>query len=208
MPSRLTEPQLRVHPDAVRPSLPAGDLWVFAYGSLLWRPGFPYRQRLPARLFGYHRSLCVWSHVHRGTPAHPGMVLGLDQGGSCRGCLYRVAEGDKAAVAQYLYAREMPTRIYHARLCPVRTDCGTQVQALTFVVNRRDDQYSGRLAAADAARQIAAAAGISGSSVDYLQQTLAHLQQLAIHDHHLQAIADALPGQSQPPWPIARQPNR
>lgn len=192
MQSPLTEPQLIPHPEAEQPSLPAGDLWVFAYGSLLWRPGFTYQERHPAQLFGYHRALCVWSHVHRGTPQHPGMVLGLDRGGSCRGCLYRVAETNKEQVARYLYAREMPTRIYHARLCPVRSHCGRLVQALTFVVNRHDTQYAGRPTPAAAAAQIANAQGISGSSVDYLLQTLAHLEQLQIRDHHLQAIAAAL----------------
>jgi len=197
-PSPWTEPQLIVHPEAILPTLPDGDLWVFAYGSLLWRPGFAYLQQLPARLFGYHRALCVWSHVHRGTSARPGMVLGLDRGGSCRGCLYRVAAQHKQAVADYLYAREMPTRIYHASICTVQAADGQSVNALTFVVNRQDPQYAGRLAACDAAAQVADACGLSGSSRDYLRQTLAHLEQLQIHDQHLLEIDQALRQRAEP----------
>ncbi|WP_210396649.1 gamma-glutamylcyclotransferase [Motiliproteus sediminis] len=184
---------LTPHPDTERPSLPPGPLWVFAYGSLLWRPEFEYQQRLPARLFGYHRSLCVWSHVHRGTPQQPGMVLGLDRGGSCCGCLYQVDADHKHAVAEYLYAREMPTRIYRARIHPVYPAGQPAVAALTFVVDRRDRQYVGALSPDEAAHHVAAARGMSGSSRDYLLHTLEHLQHLGLRDRHLEAIAAALP---------------
>ena len=86
-----------------------GDLWVFAYGSLMWRPGFQFEERRPARAMGAHRALCVYSFVHRGTPEKPGLVLGLDQGGNCRGILYRVAAARRAETIAYLRAREQAT---------------------------------------------------------------------------------------------------
>ena len=84
----------------------ADDLWVFAYGSLMWRPGFDYLERHEGRLIGAHRALCVYSFVHRGTPEKPGLVLGLDHGGACRGIVYRVAARKRAATIEYLRSRD------------------------------------------------------------------------------------------------------
>ena len=89
-----------------------GDLWVFGYGSLMWRPGFPYLDRRTAHLHGYHRSLCVYSHVHRGTPEKPGLVLGLDRGGRCQGVAFRVAAEEAEATLHYLREREQVTGVY------------------------------------------------------------------------------------------------
>src|SRR5436853_4627214 len=94
----------------------AEDLWVFGYGSLIWRPGFDYLERAPARLIGAHRALCVFSHVHRGTPERPGLVLGLDYGGACRGVAYRVAAKKRAETIAYLRAREQATSVYRETL--------------------------------------------------------------------------------------------
>ncbi len=186
------EADLQIHPDANRPTLPDGDLWVFAYGSLLWRPGFDFDERQPVRLFGYHRSLCVWSHTHRGTEKQPGMVLGLDHGGSCCGCAYRIRAADKAAISEYLYAREMPTPIYHAVIHPLRLPHGVRVDALTFVVNRASPQYAGKICPQQAADAVRDAIGISGSSRDYLLNSISHLDQLGLHDAHLSQIARLL----------------
>jgi cation transport protein ChaC len=90
----------------------AEDLWVFGYGSLIWRPGFDHLERQPARLIGAHRALCVFSHVHRGTPERPGLVLGLDFGGACRGVAYRVVAKQRAETIAYLRAREQATSVY------------------------------------------------------------------------------------------------
>src|SRR6187402_1075415 len=90
-----------------------GDLWVFGYGSLIWRPGFDFIERLPAQLIGEHRALCVYSWDHRGTPEKPGLVLGLDRGGACRGVAFRVAAKARHATIAYLREREQTTNVYH-----------------------------------------------------------------------------------------------
>src|SRR5438309_11601760 len=92
-------------------AFPQGDLWVFGYGSLMWRPGFEFIEQVPARLIGEHRALCVYSFVHRGTPEKPGLVLGLDRGGACRGVAFRVAEKHRATTVAYLRAREQVTSV-------------------------------------------------------------------------------------------------
>ena len=103
------------------PDRPApGDLWVFGYGSLLWNPGFGFAEARAARLVGHHRALCITSHRYRGTVERPGLVLGLDRGGSCLGLAYRVDAADAAAVRDYLREREMVTGAYREGLRPVR----------------------------------------------------------------------------------------
>jgi cation transport protein ChaC len=177
------------------PMLPPGDLWVFGYGSLRWRPGFDYLEMHTARLHGYHRALCVWSWVHRGTQQYPGLVFGLDSGGSCLGRVFRVAATLKQTVADYLYAREMVTPVYRPRLQQVYYS-GTVVRALTFVVDRQHPQYAGKLAAETAAVTVRAAHGHSGCNKDYLMNTVAHLEELGIHDPQLyrskELVLDAL----------------
>ncbi|MGB1238581.1 MAG: gamma-glutamylcyclotransferase [Pseudomonadales bacterium] len=183
------EQALKIHPDAVMPTLPAGDLWVFGYGSLMWRQGFESVEQHRATLFGYHRSLCVSSHVHRGTAEVPGLVLGLDRGGSCRGRVFRVAREHKDSVAQYLYAREMPTAVYSAKVLQVKCADGRTVSALTFVVDRAHQQYLQGLSPQQLADIVDRAAGISGTSADYLASTLAQLKTQQVRDRKLEAIA-------------------
>jgi len=115
-----------------------GDLWVFGYGSLMWRPGFVFVDRATARLIGAHRALCVYSWVHRGTPERPGLVLGLDRGGNCKGIAYRVAGSERAATITYLRAREQVTMVYREAMRPVwlNDDPRQRVQALCYVVDR------------------------------------------------------------------------
>ena len=169
-------------------SLPPGDLWVFGYGSLMWRPGFEFLERQTARLYGYHRALCVWSWVHRGTPQQPGLVFGLDAGGSCVGRAFRVAVAHKHDVAAYLYEREMVTAVYQPRLQRIYQSGGHQLTALTFIVDRQHKQYAGRLHAIRAARVIAQAHGQSGPNPEYLGSTLTHMEELGIREPELSKV--------------------
>ncbi|MCL6708647.1 gamma-glutamylcyclotransferase [Pseudomonas sp. R2.Fl] len=164
------------------------EFWVFGYGSLMWNPGFPYEERLPARAFGYRRSLCIWSHVHRGTPEKPGLVLGLDRGGSCHGVAFRVGRGDQADVLDYLRERELVTNVYKERLLPAALEDGRQVKAIGYVVDRTHEQYAGALAAREAAEIIRRSSGQSGPNDAYLFNTLAHLRQMGIRDHRLEDV--------------------
>src|SRR5215469_18413876 len=126
------------------------DLWVFGYGSLIWRPGFEFLERVPARLIGEHRALCVYSFVHRGTAEKPGLVLGLDRGGACRGIAFRVAEKNRTATVAYLREREQVTSVYREVMRSVwlENDAQKRVSALTYVADRGHVQYAGRLSAA------------------------------------------------------------
>ena len=182
-------------PGAIRSpaQLPEGPLRVFGYGSLLWRPGFDYRWSAKARIHGFHRALRVWSYHHRGTEDRPGLVLGLDSGGSCLGCVFEVPEPDKRAVAEYLWEREMVTSVYTPRL--VRADAGdASYLALTFVLDRRHVQYAGTLSPREAARHVRTAQGRSGPNPEYVRETLAHLRALEVDDHGLAAVLSHLDG--------------
>jgi glutathione-specific gamma-glutamylcyclotransferase len=168
------------------------DLWVFGYGSLMWRPGFPFTERHRAQLHGYHRSLCVFSHVHRGTPDAPGLVLGLDRGGRCRGVAFRIAKRDVADTLSYLRQRERATAVYLERTVRVHLDDGRRVPALTFVVDRRHPQYAGRLPHEDVMRLVRQGVGLSGANPDYVRATHQHLIEIGVSDPILARIAEAL----------------
>jgi cation transport protein ChaC len=184
--------------DDLRNSLDAdGQLYVFAYGSLIWRPGFAHAASHPALLRGFHRSFCLWSHYYRGTPDRPGLVLGLDRGGACRGLAYSVGADDAAAVLAYLDDRELPDgaeQVYHRRTLTLRLlGTGRAVRAITYVANRDCRLYCGRLPAERAAAAIAEGQGRMGSNRDYLMNTLAHLRQMGVRDAGLDRIAGLMP---------------
>src|SRR5258705_6500748 len=125
----------------------AEDLWVFADGSLMWRPDFPFVERVEARLLGAHRALCVYSFVHRGTPERPGLVLGLDHGGACRGIAYRVPARERGDTITYLRAREQVTSVYRERIRPIwlKREPERRVAGLCYIVDRGDVEYPRRL---------------------------------------------------------------
>jgi cation transport protein ChaC len=170
----------------------AEDLWVFGYGSLMWRPGFDFSERQRAFVRGYHRSLCVYSHVHRGTKDRPGLVLGLDRGGSCNGVAFRIAGAAAEATRAYLRAREQVTLVYREVSVRSRLLDGRVVEALCFVADRSHAQYAGRLERSELIRLVAQGEGVSGKNTDYVKNTHAHLAELAIRDETLEWLARRL----------------
>ena len=178
---------------------PDQDLWVFGYGSLIWRPGFAYLESVTARLHGYHRSLCIFSHVHRGTPERPGLVLGLDRGGVCRGVAFRVAAAQAQATIAYLREREQATAVYLERRLPVKLADGRAVTALLYVADRKHLQYAGRLPPEQILELVRHGVGASGENPDYVLQTHDHLRRMGVLDPVLADLAEKLaPGISAP----------
>ena len=165
-----------------------GDFWVFGYGSLMWRPGFAHTETCRARLFGFRRSLCVWSHVYRGRPERRGLVLGLDRGGSCVGLAFRVPAELRDEVLAYLRDRELVTSVYLERMLPIRLEGGESVVAVAYVVDRGHEQYAGNLDEADAASIVSGAVGQAGPNEEYVLNTIAHLKALGIRDHWLEEV--------------------
>ena len=172
------------------------DFWVFAYGSLMWRPGFDFLERVPARLIGLHRALCVYSFVHRGTPERPGLVLGLDRGGMCRGIAFRVAAAAREETAAYLRAREQVTTVYleTMRRIELEEEKRRRVRALCFTVDRSHVQYAGRLTLAECLHHVRQGHGRSGANRDYVLETVRALEALGYRESDLHLLAERLKG--------------
>jgi cation transport protein ChaC len=167
------------------------QLSVFGYGSLIWDPGFPVASRQVARLDGWHRSFCMRSVHHRGTPEAPGLVLALDRapGAHCDGLALAVEPGAEAETLAGLRARELVSSAYLEEWLAVTLTDGTRLTALTYVIDRDHAQYCGGLPLQDQARIIAAARGGRGANRDYLLSTVAHLAALGIRDPDLDWLA-------------------
>jgi cation transport protein ChaC len=172
----------------------AGDLWVFGYGSLMWNPGFPFLDRVPALLRGYHRALCVYSHVWRGTPGCPGLVLGLDRGGACRGIAFRVAADAAAWAIDYLDRRERVTEVYVRKPVTALLADGDRVRMETYVVDRAHPQYAGRLDPRESARLIRQGNGRGGANIDYLENAVRHLDEMGLKAGALHELAKLVEG--------------
>jgi len=168
------------------------EFWVFGYGSLMWHPGFEYEERHLAVAHGYHRALCIHSWVHRGVETAPGLVLGLDRGGACRGTAFRIHPTRQADVLAYLRERELVTNVYRERFLPVRLADGGRRTAVAYVVDRGHRQYAPNLTVDDAARIVANAVGKSGRNADYVLNTVAHLRELGIRDNWMEEVAAKL----------------
>jgi glutathione-specific gamma-glutamylcyclotransferase len=168
------------------------DLWVFGYGSLMWRPGFVYVERRLALLRGWRRRLCVYSHVYRGTPERPGLVLGLDHGGACRGVAFRVEAALAEATLRYLRERELVTAVYLEHTAPIRLDDGRRVAAVTFLADRAHGQYAGPMSRETLLKLVRQGVGRSGPNGDYVLSTHDHLRELGILDPELEWLAGQL----------------
>jgi glutathione-specific gamma-glutamylcyclotransferase len=170
---------------------PRGDLWVFGYGSLMWRPGFSFIEQVPARLIGEHRALCVYSFDHRGTPEKPGLVLGLDRGGACRGIAFRVAAQLRHHTIEYLRSREQTTHVYREVMRSVWLDneARQRISAMTYVVDRGHVQYAGRLPLNEQLRIVQQGHGRSGNNRDYVLSTVRAIEAQGFRDGQLHRLA-------------------
>ncbi|MEA1834108.1 gamma-glutamylcyclotransferase [Methylobacterium durans] len=179
--------------DELRPGLasavggkpgPADEIWVFAYGSLMWQPEFAVAERRIGLVRGFHRRFCLLQRRFRGTVERPGFVLALDRGGTCKGVAFRLAGTDPMTTLMPVWRREMKGNGYASRWLPVETERGV-VHALAFIVNRLGDRYVGRLSEPEIAEKIAAACGHLGPSAEYLLRTAQACAELGIRDRHL-----------------------
>mgnify|MGYP003620213851 FL=1 len=163
------------------------DLWIFGYGSLIWRPDFAYAERRAATVHGWHRALKMWSRVNRGTPECPGLVFGMLSGGSCRGMVFRVDHSHARQVMVNLWQREMVLGVYDPRWLNCRTPQGA-VRALAFTLSRKSPSHTGVLADEEYRRIFAHASGIYGTTHENAEATHAELQRMGIHDRALSRL--------------------
>lgn len=160
------------------------DLWIFGYGSLIWRPGFEFAERRRAKVHGWHRALKMWSRLNRGTPECPGLVFGMLSGGSCQGMAYRIERRLVPEIMPPLWQREMALGVYDPRWVDCQTPQGP-VRALAFTLSRRSPSHAGVLPDDEYRRIFSEAAGIYGTTLDYAQATYDELQRLGIEDRAL-----------------------
>ena len=162
-------------------------VWLFGYGSLIWNPAFHFTDRLTGTVHGYHRRFCLWTHLGRGCPERPGLVLGLERGGSCRGAAFHIAPEAVEEELAIVWRREMLSGAYVPRWVRVRTALG-DVRAITFVINHAHERYARLLPDDRVAEVIATAEGFLGPCADYLINTVDHLAALGIHDRPLERL--------------------
>ncbi|NBP72119.1 MAG: gamma-glutamylcyclotransferase [Alphaproteobacteria bacterium] len=174
-------------PNRIEISEPGG-FWFFGYGSLMWDPPFPAAETQRARIYGYHRSFCINSETYRGTPEKPGLSLGLDRAGSCTGIAFRISKSARAEAIREIEAREMvDDPIYICRRVALHLSNGP-VSGYALVVNHADRTFAGRLSFEETARRIAVSRGDRGPNIDYLANTVAHLDDMGIPEGHLHAL--------------------
>lgn len=183
-----TDAQLQASMQDTLARAPKGDVWIFAYGSLIWNPLFPVAEERVARVHGLHRSFCIWSRIGRGSPEQPGLVLGLTRGGVCRGVVLRLERHHVEEELALVWRREMVTGAYKPTWIKARTDEGT-VPAIAFVADRLRDSYAGGLSEDEVVRIVRSGAGFLGSCGEYLAQTTAGLVARGIRDEGLERLA-------------------
>ena len=168
--------------------LPKGDLWVFGYGSLMWSPGFPHKEKALARVHGYHRALCILSTRYRGTALKPGLVVGMCRGGSCWGMAFRIDARHVRRTLARLWSREMPRRVYEPRFVPATLRGARRVRALAFLADTSHPAYVRELDLHGRARLVAQGIGQRGPCVDYIRKTLEHMDEVGVRDPHLERV--------------------
>jgi glutathione-specific gamma-glutamylcyclotransferase len=163
------------------------DVWLFGYGSLIWNPIIRYEERRVARVHGFHRRFCLWSHVNRGSMQKPGLVLGLDAGGSCHGVAFRIAASNAAEELRLIWRREMVLGSYIPRWVPMDV-AGESMRAIAFIVNRRHPSYAGRLPLETVIRTLVSARGYLGTPAEYLLETVKGLVEHGVRDSYLMEL--------------------
>jgi cation transport protein ChaC len=180
----LSEAELQASLQQTLAKNPGQQIWLFAYGSLIWNPVVHFAERRVGTIHGFHRRFCLWTPLGRGTPDNPGLVLGLDRGGSCRGIVYRMDSAIAETELQLVWRREMVVGSYIPRWVKV-IDKKNIIYAITFVINKQHRSYTGSVPQDVIVQHIATAAGMLGSCADYLNQTIASLAEVDIHDRGL-----------------------
>ncbi len=168
-----------------------GDLWIFGYGSLMWDPGFHHADSHPAVVHGYHRRFCVYSYTYRGTRARPGLVLGLDRGGTCKGIVYRVPRRSAEETLAYLWKRELDDGVYRLRKLRAKLT-RRKIGAYSCVVDRSHPGYAAELSIEETARLICQGVGQRGLCADYLENTVRHIEALGLTDGHLHRLLEVV----------------
>jgi glutathione-specific gamma-glutamylcyclotransferase len=163
------------------------DLWIFGYGSLIWRPDFDFAERRPARVHGWHRALKMWSRINRGTPERPGLVFGLLTGGCCRGVVFRIPREEAAATLTRLWKREMTMAVYDPKWLTAHTPQGP-VRSLAFTLSRKSPSHTGELTEEEYRAIFALACGIYGTTLDYAHRTHEELKRHDIRDRKLEQL--------------------
>lgn len=181
-----------------------GDLWIFGYASLIWRPEFKFEEQRFASVRGYHRALKMWSRLNRGTPDCPGLVFGLLPGGSCRGMVYRIAQSHVAAALPALWQREMPNGVYDPKwlrcetlpvaglTCPPVNVQSSDVRALAFTLSRRSPSHTGALSEETYRTIFSDASGRYGTTREYAQNTYDKLREIGIEDRALGKLLEVV----------------
>jgi cation transport protein ChaC len=195
----LSEAQLQESiGETLKQEKPDSDVWIFAYGSLIWNPIFKFVEQRVGTIYGWHRRFCLWVPQGRGTPDNPGLVLGLDRGGSCCGIAYRIAAADVSSELLLLWRREMVVGCYIPRWVRVFA-CRQTLSAIAFVINRHHRAYTGNISLETTVNSIATACGELGSCSEYLMQTINGLMTVGIKDKQLLQLRERV---------VARQEQR
>jgi cation transport protein ChaC len=173
---------------ATDPAIDPNNFWVFGYGSLMWRPGFQFVERVPAKLNGFQRDMCLISIHYRGTKEKPGMVCGLSPGGECDGIAFRVAPSDVEQVIGYLDDRELISYIYIPRHLEIELQNGRRVIARAYVADSQHQQFAGNWPLDKKIAHVKQGIGSEGTSVEYLANIVSHLHELKISDENLESL--------------------